>query len=72
MVPGVLKSVSFIEKDSKRFKDTDGWGYAQFKYDQASNAFQPSSTDPGFAKTCHECHTTVKARDFIFTKYAPR
>jgi hypothetical protein len=72
VVPGALKSVSFIEKDSKRFKDTDGWGYAQFKYDAASNALQPSTTDPGFAKTCHECHTTVKGRDFIFTKYAPR
>ena len=29
-VPDILKSVSFIEKDSKRFPDTSGWGYAQF------------------------------------------
>jgi hypothetical protein len=29
-VPDTLKSVSFIEKDSKRFPDTSGWGYAQF------------------------------------------
>ena len=26
-VPAALKSVSFIEKDSKRFQDTSGWGY---------------------------------------------
>ena len=25
-VPDTLKSVSFIEKDSKRFLDTRGWG----------------------------------------------
>src|SRR5471030_2401687 len=28
-VPDTLKSVAFIEKDSKRFPDTSGWGYAQ-------------------------------------------
>lgn len=30
MVPDTLKSVSFIEKNSKRFRDSGGWGYAQF------------------------------------------
>jgi hypothetical protein len=32
-VPDALKSVSFIEKDSKKFKDSSGWGYAQLLYD---------------------------------------
>lgn len=36
-VPGVLKSVSFIEKDSRRFPDTGGWAYAQFAYEAASD-----------------------------------
>src|ERR1700682_626741 len=36
MVPDALKSVSFIEKDTKRFPDTNGWAYAQFLYDAAS------------------------------------
>src|SRR5579864_9498739 len=30
-VPGNLTEVEFIEKDSKRFSDTHGWGYAAFK-----------------------------------------
>ena len=30
MVPDTLKSVSFIERDTKRFPDTHGWAYAQF------------------------------------------
>jgi hypothetical protein len=72
-VPGALKSVSFIEKDSRRFKDTDGWGYAQFKYDAAAKTFTPTGQGAGFGKTeCHTCHTGVKAADFIFTHYAPR
>ncbi len=72
-VPTTIKSVSFIEKDSKRFPDTNGWGYAQFKYDAASKSFKPFGDSPSFAKTlCHECHTTVKTSDYIFTKYAPR
>jgi Cytochrome P460 len=32
-VPGDLPEVEFIEKDSKRFSDTHGWGYAMFDYD---------------------------------------
>jgi hypothetical protein len=30
MVPDTLKSVSFIEKDTSRFSETNGWAYAQF------------------------------------------
>jgi Cytochrome P460 len=72
-VPDKLKSVSFIEKDSKRFPDTNGWGYAQFSYDAASDTFKPFGSDSAFAKkACHECHTRVTARDFIFTGYPKR
>jgi len=31
-VPDTLKTVGFVVKDSNRFPDTDGWGYAQFVY----------------------------------------
>ncbi len=73
MVPDTLKSVSFIEKDSKRFPETNGWGYAQFLYDAATDTFKPYGTDSAFGKkVCHECHTRVKATDYIFTSYAHR
>jgi hypothetical protein len=72
-VPDVLKSVSFIVKNSKRFADTNGWGYAQFSYDAPSASFKPFGSDSSFAKNiCHQCHTAVTARDFIFTHYSPR
>ena len=69
MVPDTLKSVSFIEKDSKRFPTTGGWGYAQFHYDGASDTFQPFGND---AACGHACHTTVAAKDYIFTAYPKR
>ena len=72
-VPDVLKSVSFIEKDSKRFPDTSGWGYAQFLYDVSSDSLKPFGNDASFGKkVCYQCHTLVTARDFIFTDYAKR
>ena len=69
MVPGTLKSVSFIEKDTKRFPDTSGWAYAQFLYDAASDTFAPMGSD---AKCGYACHTTVAAKDYIFTAYPKR
>jgi hypothetical protein len=72
-VPGTIKSVSFIEKDSKRFPDTNGWGYAEFTYDPVSAAFKPVGENASFAKNlCYQCHTAVKAKDYIFTGYAAR
>ena len=60
-------------KDAKRFPETNGWGYAQFDYDAVSGTFKPLGSRPGFAKAaCHQCHTRVKQRDFVFTRYAQR
>ena len=69
MVPDTLKSVSFIEKDTKKFPDTNGWAYAQFLYDAASDSFTPHGSD---AKCGYACHTTVAAKDYIFTAYPQR
>ena len=71
-VAGDFKTVAFMVKDSKRFPDTNGWGYAQFDYDAASGAFKPYGTDASFGKTCHQCHTLAKAKDFVFTAYPVR
>src|SRR5690242_18599121 len=47
-VPDTLKSVAFILKDTKRFPDSSGWGYAQFDYDAASRTFKPFGDDSSF------------------------
>jgi hypothetical protein len=72
-VPSTLKSVAFIEKNSKRFPNTNGWGYAEFDYDTTSHTFKAYGSDSSFGqKVCYQCHTRVKDRDFIFTNYPLR
>ena len=73
-VPGPLAEVSFMVKDSKRFPDTNGWGYAKLKYDAASDTFTPLKIEASETRTlCHQCHIRgAKAHDFVYTSYARR
>src|SRR5262245_25809260 len=73
-VPGKLVNVDFMVKDSKRFADSGGWGYAVFDYDAATDSFTPGTkagTPPqgNDAKCGFACHTQAKARDYVFTDY---
>ena len=70
--PDLLKRVEFMMKDMKRFPATNGWGYARFLYDAQTGGFAPYGKDAAFAQECHQCHTAVKERDFIFTGYPVR
>ena len=76
-VPDTQHDIDFMVKDSKRFADSGGWGYAEFEYDAASDTFRPgtSSDTPlqgSDAKCGFACHASVKTRDYIFTAYAHR
>lgn len=76
-VPGKLVNVDFMAKDSKRFADSGGWGYAVFDYDAASDTFKPGTlagTPPqgNDAKCGFACHTRAKVRDYVFTDYGQR
>ena len=76
-VPGQLVHVDFMVKDSKRFADSGGWGYAVFDYDSESDSFKPGTltgTPPqgNDAKCGVACHTRAKARDYVFTEYGKR
>jgi hypothetical protein len=70
--PETLATVQMIVKDSQRFPETSGWGYARFLYDAASDTFKPYGSDSSFGKECYQCHTLVKDKDFIFTGYPRR
>lgn len=77
MVAGTLHDIDFMVKDSKRFADSGGWGWAAFKYDAASDTFTPFTTadqppQGNDAKCGLACHTIVKARDYVFTEYGRR
>src|SRR6202050_1877476 len=68
-VPDVFTQAFVIEKDSKRFPKSDGWGYALFNYEAASDQF---AADPSPSDCGHACHVTVKAKDYIFHPYEKR
>ncbi len=63
-VAGPPTNVQFMVKDSKKYASTGGWGFAQF-----GNDGKPA--DEAVLKTCFPCHVPVKARDHVFTRYAP-
>jgi Cytochrome P460 len=76
-VPGTQHDVDFMLKDSKRFADSGGWGYAEFEYDAASNRFTPGTLNDkppqgNDAKCGYACHTVVQKRDYVFTDYGSR
>jgi hypothetical protein len=77
IVPGTQHDVDFMVKDSTRFADSGGWGYAVFKYDAASDTFTPGTSadkppQANDAKCGFACHTIVKTRDYVFTEYGHR
>jgi hypothetical protein len=77
LVAGTLHDVDFMVKDSKRFADSGGWGYAEFEYDAASDTFRPGTLSDkppqaNDAKCGFGCHTIVKTQDYVFTEYPRR
>jgi len=56
--------LQFMVKDTKKYATTGGWGYAQFDKEG-----KPGSESD--MKKCFPCHQAIKARDFVFTRYAP-
>lgn len=62
-VAGDPINLQFMVKDSRKYAATGGWGFAQFKDGKPAGE--------ALLKTCFPCHEPVKARDFVFTRYAP-
>jgi hypothetical protein len=76
-VPATQHDVDLMVKDSKRFADSGGWGYAVFDYNSTTDTFAPGTAadqppQANDAKCGFACHTVVKNRDYVFTEYAHR
>ncbi len=63
-VPGQPTNIQFMVKDSVKYAATGGWGFGHFSTDGKPGA-------EAAMKTCFPCHTQEKARDLVFTRYAP-
>ena len=62
-VAGPPTNIQFMVKDSAKYATTGGWGFAHFKDGEPG--------DETLMKTCFPCHDQAKARDLVFTRYAP-
>jgi hypothetical protein len=62
-VAGPATNIQFMVKDSAKYAATGGWGFATFVGGKPSDAAS--------MKSCFPCHNQIKARDLVFTRYAP-
>src|SRR5580704_12732270 len=65
-VEGALKGLALMEKDSKKYASTGGWG---FQFWAGGDPTKPIVTDA--AKQCFECHQPKKAQDYVYSTYIP-
>lgn len=63
-VPGPVTNIQFMIKDSVKYSATGGWGFGHFNADGTPGAAT-------LMKSCFPCHVQEKARDLVFTEYAP-
>jgi hypothetical protein len=68
-VPNEPTQAFVMEKDSKRFPATGGWGYAVFNHDVAGGKMVPDPAGPDCGQSCH---VAVKTKDYIFHPYQTR
>lgn len=62
-VPGKFVHAEFMYKDSGKFADTGGWGWARWLGQEQ----KPYGKDASFSRECFGCHQPVKGRDYVFT-----
>jgi len=62
--PGKPTNIQFMVKDSQKYAATGGWGFGHFTPDGKPAA-------EAAMKSCYPCHAPAKARDLVFTQYAP-
>lgn len=62
-VAGAPTNIQVMIKDSKKYAATGGWGFGSFKDGKPGDAAS--------MKSCFPCHEEIKARDLVFTQYAP-
>lgn len=64
IVPTEFRAAEFMTKDSVRFAETQGWGYARWLgLDQ-----RPFGDDASFAQDCAACHEPMAENDYVFTR----
>jgi hypothetical protein len=68
-VPNAPTQAFLMEKNSKRFPLTGGWGYAVFDHDVANGTMKADSAKSDCGQSCH---VAVKSKGYIFHPYQTR
>jgi len=61
--PGKFWQVEFMEKDAKRYKETEGWGWGRWR----GMDLKPYGTDAHFENECTGCHQPIRGDDYVYT-----
>jgi hypothetical protein len=63
LVEGPRKFIGVMQRDSKGFIDSGGWGFAEFKGDTKEGVVgEPKNA-------CFVCHEAQKQKDYVFSDY---
>jgi len=62
-IPGEFVHAEFMIKDSVKYPDTGGWGFARW----LGLTQKPFGKDAAFVQECFSCHQPVKDNDYVFT-----
>jgi len=60
---GSRKVVNVMQKNSKKFAATGGWGFEGFKGDTKERVVMDAKS------ACFDCHAGRKAQDYVFSTY---
>lgn len=63
ITPGEFYQAEFMIRDSKKYADTKGWGWARWR----GINLKPYGKDAGFTNECISCHAPQKDNDYVFT-----
>jgi len=61
--PGTFVQVELMQKDARRYKDTEGWGWGRWR----GLDLKPYGVDAGFVRECTGCHKPLRGNDYVYT-----
>lgn len=63
---GKRKFVAVMQRDAKKYADTEGWGWQVF---EAGDPTKPAVKGLNEQKACATCHKEVEKKQFVFTDW---
>lgn len=62
---GARRALRVMRKDRKRFAETGGWGFEEFRGDSRTDR----ALDDGARRACYACHLTRESQGMLFSTF---